>query len=413
MNAGCQLAMDTSITNDGRVKETSAPRDPSFSGGVAVPLKTRDLLRPVAVRYGTALLLVAVALSATLALQRLFVFPYPFLFLFFGAVVASAWFGGTRAGLFAVLVSTLAVDFFFVPPFYSWRVTATAETYFVAFVLCALVASWVSSAKKRSEGALREARDLLEIRVSERTAALMRTQTELARLSRVLSMGELTASIAHEISQPLTAVVTNGQASLEWLSADPPNLEKARLINESIVRDGTRAGAVLGRIRAMFDKEAPVKDWIDLNAVIQELIGFLRNEAEVRRVFVRAQLSPALPSVMADRVQLQQVVMNLMLNGMDAMSDAKEKELVVRSQKEQDAQVLIAVEDSGTGIDPDSGEKIFEPFFTTKPHGIGVGLSISRSIIESHQGRLWARPRPGGGTVFQFTLPVTAEDYDG
>ena len=166
---------------------------------------------------------------------------------------------------------------------------------------------------------------------------------------------------------------------------------------------------MLGRIRAMFHKEAPVKDWTDLNAVIQELIVFLRNEAEARQVSMRTQLSPALPNVMADRVQLQQVVMNLMLNGMDAMSDAKPKELVVRSQKEKDAQVLIAVEDSGAGIDPDTAEKIFEPFFTTKPHGIGVGLSISRSIIESHQGRLWAGPRPGGGTVFQFTLPIGAE----
>jgi signal transduction histidine kinase len=301
------------------------------------------------------------------------------------------------------------VAYFFVPPYYSWTITPTAASYFVAFVLCALVVSWVSSSRRKTEEALREARDQLEIRVSERTAALMRTQTEAARLSRVLSMGELTASIAHEISQPLTAVVSNGQASLEWLSANPPNLAKARLITESIVRDGTRAGDVLGRIRAMFHKEAPVKDWTDLNAVIQELTVFLRNEAEARHVSVRTQLSPALPHVMADRVQLQQVVMNLMLNGMDAMSDAKEKELVVRSQKSVGDQVLIAVEDSGTGINQDMAEKIFEPFFTTKPHGIGVGLSISRSIIESHLGRLWAEPRPDGGTVFEFTLPIGAE----
>jgi signal transduction histidine kinase len=365
----------------------------------------QDLIR----RYGTAAVFVSVAFVCTLFLQRFF--PYPFLFLFFAAVMASAWFGGAGAGLFAVLVSTVVVAYFFVPPYYSWAITPTAASYFVAFVVCALVVSWVSSTRRKTEEALREARDQLEIRVSERTAALMRTQTELARLSRVLSMGELTASIAHEISQPLTAVVSNGQASLEWLSADPPNLGKVRLITESIVRDGTRAGAVLGRIRAMFHKEAPIKDWTDLNVVIQELIVFLRNEAEARQVSVRTQLSPALPSVMADRVQLQQVVMNLMLNGMDAMSgnDGQEKELVIRSQKNAGDQVLIAVEDSGTGLDPKTAEKIFEPFFTTKPHGIGVGLSISRSIIESHQGRLWAGPRPGGGTVFQFTLPIGAE----
>jgi signal transduction histidine kinase len=363
----------------------------------------QDLIR----RYGIAAAFVSMASICTLFLQRYF--PYPFLFLFFAAVMASAWFGGAGAGLFAVLVSTVVVAYFFVPPYYSFSITPTAISYFVAFVVCALVVSWLSSNRRKTEEALREARDQLEIRVSERTATLMRTQTELARLSRVLSMGELTASIAHEISQPLTALVSNGQASIEWLSADPPNLEKARLTTESMVRDGARAGAVLGRVRAMFHKEAPVKDWTDLNAVIQELIVFLRNEADARQVSVRAQLSPALPSVMADRVQLQQVVMNLMLNGMDAMSDAKPKELVVRSQKENSAQVLIAVEDSGAGIDPNTVEKIFEPFFTTKPRGIGVGLSISRSIIESHQGRLWAGPRPGGGTVFQFTLPIGAE----
>jgi signal transduction histidine kinase len=360
--------------------------------------------------YGMAAAFVSVAFVCTLLLQRFF--PYPFLFLFFAAVMASAWFGGAGAGFFAVLVSTMVVAYFFVPPYYSWAITPTAGSYFAAFVVCALVASWVSSTRRRTEEALREARDQLEIRVSERTAALMRTQTELARLSRVLSMGELTASIAHEISQPLTAVITHGQACLEWLSGSPPNLEKARLSTESVVRDGTRAGAVLDRIRALFRKEAPVKDWTDLNESIRELTAFLRNEADARQVLMRTQLSPALPNVIADRVQLQQVVMNLILNGMDAMSGTggRERELVIRSQKDTGDQVLIAVEDSGAGLDPETAEKIFDPFFTTKLHGIGVGLSISRSIIESHRGRLWAAPRPGGGTVFQFTLPVGAKE---
>lgn len=363
-------------------------------------------------RYALAAAFVSIAFVCTLLLQRFF--SYPFLFLFFAAVMASAWFGGASAGLFAVLVSTMVVAYFFVPPYYSWAITPTAVSYFAAFVACALVVSWVSSSRRKTEEALREARDQLELRVSERTADLMRTQTELARLSRVLSMGELTASIAHEISQPLTAVVTNGQASLEWLSTNPPNLEKARQTTESIVRDGTRAGAVIDRIRALFRKEAPIKDWTDLNEVIGELTVFLRNEAGARQVSVRTQLSPALPNLMADRVQLQQVVMNLILNGMDAMSGshAREKELVIRSQQNLADQVLVAVEDSGAGIDPETAEKIFDPFFTTKPHGIGVGLSISRSIIESHRGRLWAEPRPGGGTIFQFTLPVSLEETD-
>jgi len=364
----------------------------------------RGLIR----RYTLAAAFVSLAFVCTFFLQRFF--PYPFLFLFFAAVMASAWFAGTGAGFFAVLVSTLVVAYFFVPPYYSWTITPTAISYFAAFVVCALVVSWVSSARRATEKALREARDQLEIRVSERTAALMRTQTELARLSRVLSMGELTASIAHEISQPLTAVVTHGQACLEWLSGSPPNLEKARLSTQSIVRDGTRAGAVIDRVRALFRKEAPVKDWTDLNDLIRELTVFLREEANARQVSLRTQLSPALPNVMADRVQLQQVVMNLILNGMDAMSgnEVNERELIIRSGKEAGDQVVVSIEDSGAGLDPETAEKIFDPFFTTKPHGIGVGLSISRSIIESHRGRLWAAPRPGGGAVFQFTLPVIA-----
>src|SRR5258708_3372504 len=177
---------------------------------------TRSLLR----RCGIALFFVVAAFVPTLLLQRLF--PYPFLFLFFGAVMASAWFGGKAAGLLTVLLSTVLIEYFFVPPFYSFSITTTAEAYFAAFVACALAASWVSSAKKRSEEALKDALDQLEVRVSERTAELMKTQTELPHLSQVLSMGELTASIAHEINQPLTAVVTHGHPCSEWLSANPP-----------------------------------------------------------------------------------------------------------------------------------------------------------------------------------------------
>ena len=174
-------------------------------------------------RLGVSLLSVGLAFALTMLLQPLF--PYPFLFLFFGAVMASAWFGGTAAGLSAVLFSTILVEYFFVPPVHSFLISATAEAYFVAFVLCAIAASWISSAKKKSEVALQEALDHLELRVSERTRELLKTQTELAHLSQVLSMGELTASIAHEINQPLTAVVTQGHACLESLTAEPPKLD--------------------------------------------------------------------------------------------------------------------------------------------------------------------------------------------
>jgi len=245
--------------------------------------------------------------------------------------------------------------------------------------------------------------------------ALMKTQAELAYLSRVLSMGELTASIAHEINQPLAAVVAHGHACQGWLSADPPNLEKARQTTERIIQDGTRAGAVLGRIRALFKKEPPAKDWLDMNEVIQDLAIFLRDEAARRRVSIRTELASGLPKVKGDRVQLQQVVLNLIMNGMDAMTATagRAKELLIRSGKENSTEIMVRIEDCGVGLNSETAEKIFDPFFTTKPQGIGMGLTISRSIVESHRGRLWATPRPSGGAVFQFTIPIRAQASDG
>jgi C4-dicarboxylate-specific signal transduction histidine kinase len=383
--------------------------------------------------YGIASCLVAVAFVLTFLLRR--VIPYPFPFLFFAAVMSSAWFGGPGAGLFSVLVSTAVVDYFFVPPFNSFAINATNTTYFGTFVVCALVSSLVSSSKKKTEQALREARDQLEIRVGERTTELQKsnaelrwtmqehdkaqqalrdTQAELAHLSRVFSMGELTASIAHEISQPLTAVVTNGHASLEWLSATPPNIEKARRTTESIIQDGTRAGAVLGRIRSLFKKESFVQDWLDMNEVIGELTVFLRDEAIHRGISVRTGLARDLPRVKGDRVQLQQVVLNLLMNGMDAMNGfgGRTKELLIGSRRLDARAILISVEDSGTGLQPEIEDRIFEPFFTTKRQGIGMGLSISRSIVESHRGHLWAETGRSGGALFQFTIPLDSESSD-
>jgi C4-dicarboxylate-specific signal transduction histidine kinase len=404
--------MDSSST--GRSLRTAALDKPAGDSGTAVAVKGPTSPRPFAIRYGIALVLVATSLFASLGMQRMFAFPYPFLFLFFGAVMVSAWFGGTGAGLFAVLLSTVVVDYFFVPPFYSWLISTTAETYFVAFVLCALVASWISSAKKRSEEALQEARDQLEIKVSERTSALMQTQAELTRLSRALSLGEVTGSIAHEINQPLTAVVTNGDACLQWLSTNPPNLEKARQSVEKIIQDGTRAGTVVSRIRSLFRNEQPTKNRVDINEVIQELIEFLRHEAFTRHISLCTQLSQHVPAVKADRVQLQQVVLNLVMNAMDAVTEAnaRQRTIVIGSRIENGQEVLVSVEDTGTGLNPQTAAKIFEPFFTTKPHGIGVGLSVSRSIVEAHEGRLWVIPNPAGGAIFQFTLPTGQEGHE-
>jgi PAS domain S-box-containing protein len=483
---------------------------------------------------------VAVALALTLQLQQLF--PYPFLFLFLGAVIVSSWVGGIPGGALSVAASTICVDYFFIPPFHSLSVSPTAEAYLVAFVICAAVASGASSAKRRTEEAVRQARDELEIRVAERTAeiqmsnaelrerehqlrlltevipqqvwsstadgaidycnrrfldyvgsrldemlgdgllgtvhpddrarfetlwraalttgtplegewrvrgregqyrlfytralplrrsdgqvvhwygtntdieehqraeqALLRTQAELAHLLRVLTMGELTTSIAHEMNQPLTAVLAHGYACLGWLAATPPNLEKAHESAERIIEDGTRAGAVLERVRALFRKKDVRRAPVDLNAVIRELTVFTQDEAARRGVSIRTALAADLPAVVGDHVQLQQVVLNLVVNAMDALDGAPGvKDVLITSDREGTAEVVIGIEDTGSGIATDITRRMFEPFFTTKSRGLGMGLSISRSIVESHAGRLWAVPRDGGGTVFRFALPAAA-----
>jgi signal transduction histidine kinase len=363
-------------------------------------------LRAVTFHYGAALLFVGISFLITFVLQQRF--PYPFLFFFFGGVVASAWFGGTGPGLVSVVLSTLLVDYFFLPPFNSFSISPSAEAYFGAFVACALIASWISSSKKKAERALLQARDELELRVSERTATLMQTQGELARLSRMLSMAELTASVVHEMGQPLTGVVTNAQACLEWLSAGPPNTDKATRSARNIVRDGTRAGLVLDRMRSLFRKGPLEKEWLDINEVIRELVVLVRDEARRRSVQINLLLEPHLPEIRADRVQLQQVILNLALNAMDAVEEKsrEDRRVVLTSARKQPQEILIRVEDCGAGLPLELREKIFEPFFTTKPDGIGVGLSISRSIVEAHHGRIHAFPRESGGTVVEFTIPI-------
>ena len=494
------------------------------------------VVRPTA----TAGFFVLIAFLWTLLLQR--IFAYPFLFLFFGAVMASAWFGGAVAGILSVAFSTLTIAYFFVPPAFSWHIESTSETYFVAFIFCALAVSWVSSAKRRTETSIREANDQLEERVHQRTAeleasnreilererdlrilteaipqqiwrsgsdgsveycnhhllaytkrsmeqmrgegffevlhpedadifrqawkaavengavfegeyrirgedsqfrwflirslpqkgtngtvlrwygthidiedrrraeqSLAEVRTELSQRSRVMGMSELAASIAHEINQPLTAVVSHAYACREWLSSRPANLEKASSTADKIVQESTRASSVVARVRSLFERESNSREWLDMNRVVQSLLQLMREEALRRDVLLRTELSSNLPRVLGDRVQLQQVLLNLAVNGMDAMTEAGAvRELIIRTGLDGEGQLLVKVEDSGAGIDADNAGRIFDPFFSTKHRGIGIGLSISRSIIEAHDGRLWATPRTAGGTVFQFTIPVRA-----
>jgi hypothetical protein len=238
--------------------------------------------------------------------------------------------------------------------------------------------------------------------------ALHSSQSRLSRAIQTATVGEFAAAIAHEINQPLAAVVTNGQACLRWLAAQPPGMAKAQEAAERIVRDGKEAGEVVRRIRALFKQAAIEKVDLDLNGVIGEVLHLLNGETARRRVIVETDLGQDLAPVAGDRVQLQQVVFNLILNGIEAMDSITDgpKKLFICSKRPSADTVLVEVRDSGTGLkDPD---KIFDAFFSTKENGMGMGLAICRSIIDAHHGRLWAASGVGSGTTFSFSLPVQA-----
>jgi C4-dicarboxylate-specific signal transduction histidine kinase len=237
-------------------------------------------------------------------------------------------------------------------------------------------------------------------------AALRRAQADLAHVGRVTTMGELAASIAHEVNQPIAGVVTNAGACLRWLAGETPDLVKAREAATRIVRDGTRASEIIGRIRQIFTKASPERRPVNLSLLAQETIGLLTNEASRYGVTMRTELVADVQPVSADRVQLQQVMVNLIVNAIEAMKDAPgRRELVVASERRRDGQMGFSVRDTGVGLSPEQADKMFDAFFTTKPQGTGMGLSISRSIIEAHGGRLSAEPNKGGGAVFTFSLP--------
>ena len=238
--------------------------------------------------------------------------------------------------------------------------------------------------------------------------ALRNTQTEFAHMTRVMTMGELTASIAHEVNQPLGAIVTSAAAGARWLATKPPQMDKARRALERIANDGKRAAEVIRRIRALMKRQAPRKEWLDVNETILEVIALAQYQLRRSAILLETQLGQDLPFIRCDRVQLQQVLLNLMLNAIEAMSGIKERprELTIASASDGPDTVSVEVRDAGTGLDPEHAAHLFEPFYTTKAEGLGVGLSISRSIVEAHGGRLSAAANAPHGTVFSFSLPV-------
>ena len=223
-------------------------------------------------------------------------------------------------------------------------------------------------------------------------------------------MGALTASIAHEVNQPIAAAATDADACMRWLSRDPPNLEEARAAAMRIAKDATRAAEIINRIRLLFEKGTTQRELLDVNDVIGEMIVLLRGEVAQHSVSVRTELAADLPQVMGDRVQLQQVMMNLMSNGIDAMKDVEgPRELAIKSQRAENEQLMVSVSDTGVGLPPQQADQIFNAFVSTKLHGTGMGLSISRSIVESHSGRLWAADNSPRGASFHLILPAKVE----
>ena len=241
---------------------------------------------------------------------------------------------------------------------------------------------------------------------------LHEAQAGLAHVTRVTALGELAASIAHEVNQPLAAVVTNAAACLRWLDRETPNLDEARGTVRSIIKDGSRAGEVIQRVRGLVNKTAGQKAPLHLNEVVDEVITLVQHELFSHRVLLRLELAPALPLVLADRIQLQQVILNLIVNGIEAMQAVTDRprELVIQTHQDETHQILLTVKDCGIGIAADNADRLFDAFFSTKSSGMGMGLSICRSIVDAHGGRLSASGNAGPGATFQFTLPLHQED---
>jgi C4-dicarboxylate-specific signal transduction histidine kinase len=392
----------------------------------------------VAARYGLAVACVALGLSSAIVFEY---FTAPQSFGLYVAVVASAWLGGAGPGCMSVVLATLGREYFLTPPIYSLRVDPEEVPGFVVFIVCAAISLAVSARLRRAERAMRQAHDTLETTVERRTAELRETnaalmveiaereradmerersaaalrdaQAQLARVSRLATVAEC-AAVAHEVNQPLTAIVTNAGACLRSLAQDPPALCDARQAADAIIDDGLRASAVIARIGSLLRDRKPKLAPVDLNAAIHEVLALTRGTLAKENIVVRKQLAKSLPTVSGDAVQLQQVLLNLVNNAVEAMAgetmagvNERPRVLTIRSSHDDDGFARVEIEDSGIGLGGVDLERMFESFYTTKADGLGMGLSISHSIIVAHSGRLSVSPVLPHGARFQFTVPFT------
>ena len=376
--------------------------------------------------YGVAAISVGIAAVITLKFGAVIKHSAT---LFFCSVMLSSWYGGLWPGLLAALLSVAALDYYFIPPLHTFGIGLEEAPDTIAFAATAFFISWLNGNQRRAKESLRQARDELDARVRERTAELKRAneqlrseiieretaqdgltkaQAQIARIARITTMGELTASIAHELNQPLGSIVMSGDACLHWLTAKPPNLKEVRQAVEAIIQDGTRASAVLVRTRGLLRRGERLRERLDINDVVREVIALLDGELRRNGVSLGTNLPEGLPSVVVDRVLLQQVILNLMMNAIEAVRAISDRTRVlrIRTEEQPSDNIAVLVQDSGVGVDPEHSSRMFEAFYTTKVEGVGMGLTISRSIIEAHGGRLWAVANAGPGSTFSFTLPI-------
>jgi C4-dicarboxylate-specific signal transduction histidine kinase len=386
-------------------------------------------LRRLLSSYLVASISVGIAVIATLILGSAIKHTTA---LFFCSVMLSSWYGGLGPGLFAAVLSVVALDYYFIPPLYALGIGPEDAADMIAFVATTFFISWLTSDQKRAKESIGKARDELDGRVKERTADLknanqqlqleiaerkateqrfLEAQTEIARIARITTMGELAASIAHELNQPLGSIVTSGDACLRWLKATPPNIDEAKQAVDAIIRDATRASNVVVRTRKLLRRGDRLRESLEINDVINEVLGLLEVELRRNGISLRIEKQENLPPAIVDRILLQQVLLNLIMNAMDAMRAVSDRMRVlsIRIEEQDSGSIIVIVQDSGAGVDPDHLSRIFEAFYTTKAEGIGMGLTISRSIIEAHDGRLWAVANDGPGSTFCFTLPIEKE----
>ena len=378
---------------------------------------------PTILRYGIAVLSVAIANGLCFfLLQHFNANLTPFLF----AVAATVWYAGTGPGVLAIILSVLSLNYLFIRPSFSFSPISYADLVYLTFcTLCALAVGWVAAVRRRSEQELRQARDRLQIEVQQRAQReteiknlneelakrerekLRQLELDLAHMNRVSMMGGLAASLSHEITQPIASAGNNARAAQNFLDMQPPDLGEVREALSCVVGDTDRAGDMIGRMRDQIKKAPPRKEQFDLNEAINEVIVLGRNAVIKNGVSVQTRLSEGLFPIHGDRVQLRQVVLNLLLNAVEAMGsvEAKPRDLLISTEQDHRG-VLVAVRDAGPGLDPSHLERVFDAFYTTKAGGMGMGLSICRSIIDAHGGRLWAEANEPRGVIFQFTLPA-------